>query len=75
MEVGVKVWVENYLANTRTHISSAYMTFVAVDAHGRPLPVPPLIPETDEEKERYEGAGRRREHRLAERELRRHRAV
>ena len=75
MEVGVKVWVENYLANTRTHISSAYMTFVAVDAQGRPLPVPPVIPETDEEKERYEGAGRRREHRLAERELRRNRAV
>ncbi len=71
MEVGVKVWVENYLANTRTHVSSAYFTFVAVDKEGRPQPVPPVIPETPEEKHRYEDAGRRREHRLAERARRR----
>jgi acyl-CoA hydrolase len=71
MEVGVKVWTENYLLNTRSHVSSAYFTFVAVDQDGRPQPVPPLIPETPEEKQRYEGAGRRREQRLAERDLRR----
>jgi len=68
MEVGVKVWVENYIAGTRKHVSSAYLTFVAVDRHGRPLPVPPVVPETEEEKEWYELAGRRREHREAERQ-------
>ena len=67
--------MENYLANTRTHISSAYMTFVAVDSSGRPVPVPPVVPETEEENQRYEDAGRRREHRLAERELQRARSV
>lgn len=71
MEVGVKVWTEDYLQNTRTHVSSAYLTFVAVDRGGHPQPVPPVIPETPEEIRRYEGAARRREHRLAERELRR----
>src|SRR5690349_4239342 len=40
MEVGVKVWVENYLAGTRQHVSSAYLTFVAVDRQGNRLPVP-----------------------------------
>jgi acyl-CoA hydrolase len=71
MEVGVKVWAEDYLLNSRTHVSSAYLTFVAVDKAGHPLPVPPVIPQTPEEKRRYEGAGRRREHRLAERDIRR----
>ena len=71
MEVGVKVWTENYLLNTRSHVSSAYFTFVAVDKEGRPQPVPPVIPQTEEEKHRFEDAGRRREHRLEERERRR----
>lgn len=66
MEVGVKVWVENYIAATRRHVSSAYLTFVAVDRHGRHLPVPPVLPETEEQKRRYEDAGRRREARMAE---------
>ena len=71
MEVGVKVWAENYLLNTRSHVSSAYLTFVAVDKEGRPQPVPQVTPETPEEIHRYEGAARRREHRLAERDIRR----
>jgi acyl-CoA hydrolase len=71
MEVGVKVWVENYIAGTKRHVSSAYLTFVAVDRHGRHIPVPPVIPETEEEKQRYEDAGRRRELREAERERKR----
>ncbi len=66
MEVGVKVWVENYRAGTRQHVSSAYVTYVAVDRHGRHLPVPQVIPESEDEKRRYEGAGRRREARFAE---------
>ena len=75
MEVGVKVWVENYLAGTRGHVSSAYLTFVAVDAHGRRLPVPPVVPETDEEIRRFEDAGRRREARNLESERKRSKAA
>ncbi len=70
MEVGVKVLVENYIAATRQHVSSAYLTFVAVDRHGRKLPVPPIVPETEDEKRRFEGALRRREARKAELEHR-----
>jgi acyl-CoA hydrolase len=66
MEVGVKVWVENYHTESTQHVSSAYLTFVAVDATGRRLPVAPVIPETDEEKRRYEDALRRRELRRSE---------
>ena len=66
LEVGVKVWVEHYLSNERSHVSSAYLTFVAVDRHGRKLQVPPVLPETEDEKRRYEDAGRRREIRQAE---------
>jgi acyl-CoA hydrolase len=71
VEVGVKVWVENYIAGSRRHVSSAYLTFVAVDREGHPLPVPPVVPETAEEKRRFEDAGRRRELRQAERERKR----
>ena len=71
MEAGVKVWVENYIAGTRRHVSSAYLTFVAVDRHGHHIPVPPVVPETDEERQRYEDAGRRRELRRAEFERKR----
>jgi acyl-CoA hydrolase len=71
MEVGVKVFVENYLADTAQHVASAYLTFVAVDAKGNHLKVAPVIPETDEQKRRYDDAGRRREIRRAELERRR----
>lgn len=68
MEVGVKVWVESYVNDICNHVSSAYLTFVAVDAGGRHLPVPAVIPETDEQRRRYEDAGRRREIRRLEME-------
>ena len=61
MEVGVKVWVENYLLDQCQHVSSAYLTFVAVDGGGRHVSVPAVIPETEEQRRRYEDAGRRRE--------------
>src|ERR1700689_3156079 len=66
MEVGVKVWVENYHSEERRHVSSAYLTFVAIDEKGNRLAVPPVIPETEDEKRRYEDAVRRREIRRAE---------
>jgi acyl-CoA hydrolase len=71
VEVGVKVWVENYLQDRSSHVSSAYLTFVAVDKAGNHVPVPPVIPETEDEKRRYEDAGRRREIRRNEYERRR----
>lgn len=70
MEVGVKAWVENYISDEMRHVSSAYLTFVAVDAAGRHVKVPAVIPETDVERRRYEDAGRRREIRRANRERR-----
>ena len=75
MEVGVKVWVENYIADEAHHISSAYLTFVAIDKQGKHLPVPAVIPETEDERRRYEDAGRRREIRRAELERRRRNLV
>jgi len=71
MEVGVKAWVENYISDEMRHVSSAYLTFVAVDATGRHVKVPPVIPESDVERRRFEDAGRRREIRRANRERRR----
>jgi acyl-CoA hydrolase len=65
MEVGVKVFVEDLLTGELSHTSSAYLTFVAIDAHSERSPIIPAIPETEEERRRYEEAGRRREQRLA----------
>jgi acyl-CoA hydrolase len=70
MEVGVKVWVENQFTNELRHVSSAYLTFVAVDRNGQKHPVAPVIPETSEEKRRFEDAGRRRAMHTAEKERR-----
>jgi acyl-CoA hydrolase len=71
MEIGVKVWVENAIAATSRHVASAYLTFVAVDANGRRVPVPAVEPETAKEIRRYEDAGRRREQRKIEAERKR----
>ncbi len=64
MEVGVKVWVEDLLKGDLRHTSSAYLTFVAIDAQGKRVPVAPVTPETEEEKRRYDEALARREYRL-----------
>ncbi len=64
MEVGVRVMVEDLRTGVVRHTSSAYLTFVALDDAGQPAPIPPVMPETEEEKRRYEEAGRRRENRL-----------
>jgi acyl-CoA hydrolase len=69
MESGVKAYVENYMTGERRHVSSAYLTFVAVDRAGNRLCVPPVVPQSAEEQERYDGAERRRELRKAEMEL------
>ncbi|HMI56116.1 MAG TPA: hotdog domain-containing protein [Gemmatimonadaceae bacterium] len=67
MEIGVRVETENLLTGVRRHTNSCYLTFVAVDRNGKPVPVPPLMPETTEEIRRYEAAKERRARRLQER--------
>ena len=67
MEVGVKVMMEDPLSGVQQHVSSAFLTFVALDKSGARVPVTPAVPETDEEKRRYEEAGARREYRLSQR--------
>lgn len=64
MEVGVRVEAEAIGSCQRRHILSAYLTFVALDAEGRPRPVPALRVETDEERRRYAEADLRRASRL-----------
>ncbi len=71
VEVGVKVFVENYIADTALHVASAYLTFVAIDGSGNHLKVAPVIPETEEQQRRYDDAGRRRDVRRSELERRR----
>ncbi len=66
MEVGIRVESENLITGERHHMASAYMTYVALDTDGHPMPVPPLILETDEEKRRNREAKARRETRLRE---------
>ncbi|MBI4550962.1 MAG: acyl-CoA thioesterase [Candidatus Latescibacteria bacterium] len=64
MEIGVKVFSEDILTGEQQHTSSAYLTFVALDDHGRPTPVPGVIPETPDEQRRERDAQQRRERRL-----------
>jgi acyl-CoA hydrolase len=67
MEVGVKVEVENIQTGEKKHANSAYLTFVNLDKYtGRPIIVPEIIPETPEEKRRFEEALIRRNKRLEE---------
>lgn len=68
MEVGVWIESENPLTGERKQTTHGYLTFVALDERGRPAPVPPVIPETPEERARYEEAKRRREYKLKLRE-------
>jgi acyl-CoA hydrolase len=65
MEVGVRVEAEEIQSGARTHTSSAYLVFVALDEHGRPRPVAPVAPETEQDRHRQAEARIRREHRLA----------
>ena len=61
MEVYIDVFVENPSTGEKTKCNEAIFTFVAIDQNGAPLPVPPVVPETELEKKRYEGALRRRQ--------------
>jgi len=64
MEVRIDVDAEDVPSGTKIESNSAYFTFVAVDPTGKPVDVPEVVPETDEERESYQGALRRRQLRL-----------
>jgi acyl-CoA hydrolase len=68
MEVGVRVEAENAVTGEVRHTSTAYLTMVAVDENGKPMPVPPLEVEGPVEERRQREAETRRRNRLAERE-------
>lgn len=68
LEVYVDVHAENLVTGERRHTTTAFTTFVAIDpVTGKPAPVPPVLPETEEERKMYEGAALRRGERLARR--------
>src|SRR3954447_15490999 len=61
MEIHLKVWGEDMLHQYRYESNEAYFTFVALDPTGKPRPVAPVITETEQEAQLYEGALRRRQ--------------
>ena len=67
METRVVVTAENVITGNVTHTNTAYFVYVALDENGRPVPVPPLILETEEEKTRFERAANRQALRLQRR--------
>jgi acyl-CoA hydrolase len=68
MEVGVRVEAEDIRSGEVTHTSTAYLTMVALDDDGQPERVPPVDPQTDDERRRQREAEHRRETRLRERQ-------
>jgi acyl-CoA hydrolase len=66
IEVGVRVEAENLISGVKRHTNSCYLTFVAIDENGRPVVVPPVVPETEEEARRFRAGEIRREQRIAE---------
>lgn len=61
MEVYIDVWMEDRFTGAKTKANDAIYTFVAVDDSGKPTVVPEITPETELEKDRYEGALRRKQ--------------
>ena len=64
MEIGVRVEAEDMLTGNVVHVASAYLVFVATDERGKPVPLPPLVAETDDERRRMKAAETRRSLRL-----------
>lgn len=64
MEVGVRVDAENPSTNETFHTATAYLTFVALDSHGKPTTIHQIDPQTEDEKRRHQKAKERRDHRL-----------
>jgi acyl-CoA hydrolase len=68
MEIGVRVMAERWNESApATHVGTAYLVFTALDENGKPRPVPPVIPEDEKDRQRWQEAQIRRTHRLARR--------
>jgi acyl-CoA hydrolase len=67
MEIGVVVTAQSNITSDSRRANNAYLTFVAIDSDGKPAEVPPAIPDTDEERRRFQDALARRELRLRKR--------
>jgi acyl-CoA hydrolase len=65
MEVTVNAYAENPKTGATIHTNCAYLTFVALDEEGKPSPVPGLNLESDEEREAFHAAKKRREERIS----------
>jgi acyl-CoA hydrolase len=68
LEVGVRVEADDVVTGRHVHTSSAYLVYVALDGRGQPRPVPPVMAENDEERQRQREAKVRRQARLARKE-------
>jgi uncharacterized protein (TIGR00369 family) len=66
MEAEVHVVAENPITGERTHTNTAYLVYVAMDEAGRPVPVPPLIPEDEAQRQRMEDGKARQDYRLTQ---------
>jgi acyl-CoA hydrolase len=69
LEVGVKVFAQNFKEGIVEHTNSAYLTFVTVDSDGKPVKAIEALPETNEQKRRFNEALIRRENRLKSRSV------
>lgn len=69
LEIGVKVFAQNFKEGTVKHTNSAYLTFVNVDQQGKPIKAIEAVPETNEQKRRFNEALIRRENRLKSRSV------
>lgn len=67
MEIGVKVYAETFKDGKKVHTNTAYLTFVSVDENNKPVNAIKAVPETEDEKRRYEEALLRRQTRLKNR--------
>jgi uncharacterized protein (TIGR00369 family) len=75
MEVEVQVVAENPISGERHHTNTAYLVYVALDESGHPIPIPPLIPENEAQRQRMEEGRARQAYRLAQSRLSSHQGV
>lgn len=61
MEIYVDVWLDDPIRQTKIHTNEGIYTFVAVDEFNKPVPVPAVVPESEQEMQRYDAALRRKE--------------
>jgi acyl-CoA hydrolase len=67
MEVGVQVTAHGQDGSPSRRSNTAYLTFVAIDEQGTPVVVPPVVPQSEDEKRRFDEALERRQLRLQHR--------